>query len=103
MSREATLWVRWWNSTCPFKLDVEVDALYRRFGDRGASCFFTGCSSTRRRANSWEFPILVKRRWPFPLASPYAGVGYTPRRVGKATVITRNIVLDPLRGRFIDS
>jgi len=70
----------------PWKWRVEVDGLYRRMGDSGGDCVFTFCGFSRTRANSWEFPILAKRRFSIPGAAVYAGIGYSARRVGRATV-----------------
>src|SRR4051812_21640542 len=63
----------------PFSLTLEVDALYRR---TGYSAFSTvSGNAVRVRANSWEFPILVKYYLPgykLPVR-PYAAGGYVPR------------------------
>jgi opacity protein-like surface antigen len=59
----------------PLGFGVEVDALYRREGFQ--TSFFNGFSE--ERANSWEFPILLKYRLPVPLVKPFAEVGYAPR------------------------
>jgi len=70
----------------PWRLGVEFDALYRRFGytSRFQSC--CASSITRERSNSWEFPLIAKYRFPMPLAHPFAGVGYDPRTVRGADV-----------------
>ncbi len=59
----------------PLGFGVEVDALYQREGFQGVfnSGFFG------ERANSWEFPMLLKYRLPVPLVKPFAEVGYAPR------------------------
>jgi hypothetical protein len=44
----------------PFGLGFEVDALYRRQG-------------------SWEFPMLLKYKLPFPRIKPFLEAGYAPR------------------------
>jgi hypothetical protein len=60
----------------PFGLGVEVDALYRRihYQDTVGS-LITGLTSDRTTANSWEFPILAKYRFPMRLARPYVDAG----------------------------
>ncbi|HEV3197258.1 MAG TPA: hypothetical protein VGZ73_05110 [Bryobacteraceae bacterium] len=65
----------------PWRLGVEFDALYRRFGY--TSLFQSCCASgiTRERANSWEFPLIVKYRLPVPVAHPFVGAGFDPRTV----------------------
>jgi hypothetical protein len=63
----------------PLRLEVEVDALYRR---EGYQTSFSGQLSTifaDERANSWEFPILLKYRFPSPVARPFLEAGYAPR------------------------
>src|SRR5690349_4830922 len=55
----------------PARMAVEVDALYRSYDFRSA-----GVGAT---ASSWEFPVLVKHRFPVPLVKPYfdAGVSFS--------------------------
>ncbi|HYL36961.1 MAG TPA: hypothetical protein VEV17_13685 [Bryobacteraceae bacterium] len=65
----------------PLHLSFEFDALYRRFGFTGYQSSPLANSITRVRANSWEFPLLVKFHLPFALAHPFAGAGYAPRVV----------------------
>jgi outer membrane receptor protein involved in Fe transport len=59
----------------PLGFGVEVDALYQREGFQGV--FSNGYFG--ERANSWEFPLLLKYRLPVPLVKPFAEVGYAPR------------------------
>jgi hypothetical protein len=67
----------------PLRLSVEVDALYQRFGFSSYECApgGLGCGILRERANSWEFPMVLKYHLPVRLAHPFAGVGYAPRIV----------------------
>lgn len=46
----------------PFRLALEVDALYSRFGLRTSQGGFFGFTDQSQRASSWEFPILAKYR-----------------------------------------
>jgi len=64
----------------PLRLSVEVDALYRRFGFTGYGNTCCGSAILRERANSWEFPLILKYRLPVPL-HPFVGAGYAPRVV----------------------
>ena len=57
----------------PFGLGVEFDALYSREG------YSTPYQSESERANSWEFPILLKYRLAVPVVKPYVEAGYAPR------------------------
>ncbi len=68
--------------TLPLGFGAEVDALYRRTGFRTANGGFWGSYEARYRANTWEFPMLLKYRLPLPLARPYAEVGYALRHMG---------------------
>ena len=55
----------------PDRMAIELDALYRNYDFVSPS----GAVS----ASSWEFPILVKHKFPLPLAKPYfdAGVSFS--------------------------
>jgi hypothetical protein len=69
------------NVHLPRNFLVEVEALYRPFGF-SAHNFSPGISlTTRERANSWEFPLLLKYRYPGFVAHPFIGAGYEPRIV----------------------
>jgi hypothetical protein len=60
----------------PFGLGVEVDALYRRIHYQDAVGSILGTLTTdRTTANSWEFPVLVKYRFPTRIARPYVDAG----------------------------
>ena len=62
----------------PFGLGVEVDALYRRFSYNGAggiSGITTTLTTTETTSNAWEFPLLVKYRFPMKIARPYVDAG----------------------------
>lgn len=65
----------------PLGFGVEVDALYRRTGFRTGNGGFWGSFQARYRANTWEFPMLLKYRLPLPFVKPYAEVGYAPRHI----------------------
>jgi hypothetical protein len=60
----------------PLGLGIEVDALYRR---QAYNSLFTPTAPFDERANSWEFPLLLKYRLPFPLIKPFVEVGYAPQ------------------------
>src|ERR1035438_4172344 len=63
----------------PRRLAVEFDALYRREGYQTAFGNFAYNVYSDERANSWEFPILLKYRLPVPVVKPFVEVGYAPR------------------------
>lgn len=83
----------------PFRLSVEADALYRRVAFTGYASNFAFNSITRERDNSWEFPLILKYRLPFPILHPFAGVGYAPRIVSGADVASGS-VMDVQTGAF---
>ena len=71
----------------PWRLGVEFDALYRRFGYTSESQFASlSHSIIRERGNSWEFPLLAKYRIPGRLVQPFAGAGYDWRKVNGSDV-----------------
>jgi hypothetical protein len=80
----------------PLGLRVEVDALYRRVAYRTAGTdILGGFYSERQTANSWEFPILLRKNIAHGL---YAAAGYAPRVIdgsGHANIIA---VVDLLTG-----
>ena len=57
----------------PAGFGLEADALYRRFNyDFSLVDLFT---NNRTTGNAWEFPILVKYRFPTPVVRPYVDAG----------------------------
>ena len=61
----------------PLGLAVELDALYRHLNYQAQiSTGLTGTIITdRTTASSWEFPLLVKYRFPAPIARPFVDAG----------------------------
>jgi hypothetical protein len=58
---------------------VEADALYRRVGYRWGEIDITGATHFERdRANSWEFPMMLRKTLGHGI---YVGVGYAPRTI----------------------
>ena len=71
----------------PAGFGVEADALYRRFNyDFNLVDIFT---NNRTSGNAWEFPILLKYRFPTPLVRPYvdAGVAFDTLSGVKQTIV----------------
>jgi hypothetical protein len=87
----------------PMRFSVEVDALYKRAGERDAACQFTYCSFSSVRANVFEFPFLLRYRLLEGPVAPYAAVGVAYRHVGKATGTALNWRSGPLvAGEVVD-
>jgi hypothetical protein len=72
----------------PLRLSVEVDALYQRFGFTGYENSCCGNAILRERANSWEFPMILKYHISAGRLHPFAGVGYAPRVVHGTDVVS---------------
>lgn len=62
-----------------FGLGLEANALYRREGYETVFWNFANSISSSERANSWEFPVLVKYRLPVRGIQPFLEAGYAPR------------------------
>src|SRR5579885_3267092 len=59
----------------PAGLGLEVDALYRHFSYQGTTSGVDTLTSQSTTAGSWEFPILLKYRFPTPLVKPFVDGG----------------------------
>lgn len=82
----------------PRRLAVELDALYKRTGNRDSNCQYTYCYFSNVRANIWEFPFLLRYRlWSGPIA-PYVSGGLSYRHVGKGSGTTLSWRSGPLVG-----
>lgn len=80
----------------PFRLGVEIDALYRRVGTRESTTDIVGDQfRSRDRSNSWEFPILLKYRFPGRIRGLYASGGYAPRRIAGSGVLESICCFNP--------
>ena len=77
----------------PFRLSVEVDALYRRVGSTSLTPG-VHWDHTRQRINSWEFPLLLRYEFRVPAIRPYLEGGYAPR-VGNGTYASYGVGIDP--------
>ena len=65
---------------------VEVDALYSRFGYSYSTSDIIGdFFSYRDRANSWQFPVLLKYRLHFAALHPYVLAGWDPEHATGTT------------------
>jgi hypothetical protein len=59
----------------PFGLGIEVDALYRRLNYEGSGNLVDVFSDRRTTGNAWEFPLLLKYRFPSRIVRPYVDAG----------------------------
>jgi hypothetical protein len=63
----------------PFGLAIEVDALYSRDGFSAANSSALSSISLGARTNTWQVPLLLKYRLPFPIVKPFIEAGYAAR------------------------
>jgi Outer membrane protein beta-barrel domain len=82
----------------PLGFAVEVDALYHRNGYLIANGNFTGSVIESERANSWEFPILLKYKLPLPGVQPFVEVGLAPRTIS-GTISESGVNVNLLTGQ----
>jgi hypothetical protein len=70
----------------PFGLSIEADALYRPLNLTTENQVVPQPTvfRTSKNVSSWEFPILGKVRFPFPLVKPYVDAGPSFRATGSA-------------------
>ena len=59
----------------PLGLGVEFDALYRRLGYTGTGTLGGGLTTISASGSDWEFPLLLKYRFHFPVVRPYLDAG----------------------------
>ena len=59
----------------PFGFGVEADALYRPLSFATQTSSIPGIAQFSTRYSTWEFPILAKYRFKFPIVRPYIDAG----------------------------
>jgi len=59
----------------PLGLGIEVDALYRRLHFAGSGNLVDITTTSSGTASNWEFPLLLKYRFHFPVVRPYLDGG----------------------------
>jgi len=72
----------------PLGLGVEFDALYRKLGFNGSGIL--GSDTISASGSNWEFPLLLKYRFHFPVVRPYldAGVAWDTIAGLKETIVS---------------
>jgi len=66
----------------PANMAVEIDALYRSYDFRNAG---VGAA-----ASSWEFPVLLKHRFPVPVVKPFFDAGVSFSRLSDIKLASLN-------------
>lgn len=59
----------------PLGFGVEFDALYRRLHYIGSGTLMEVFATSNTTGNNWEFPLLLKYRFHFPVVRPYVDAG----------------------------
>jgi hypothetical protein len=59
----------------PLGLGVEFDALYRRLSYTGSGNLVDVFTTSNTTGSNWEFPLLLKYRFHFPVVRPYLDAG----------------------------
>jgi opacity protein-like surface antigen len=59
----------------PFGIGVEVDALYRHMSYTSSGIFQSGAQAANFDSGNWEFPVLLKYRFPAKIVRPYLDAG----------------------------
>jgi hypothetical protein len=59
----------------PAGFSVEVDALYRHFNYQSATTLIDAATSAYATSNAWEFPLLLKYKFPSKIVRPYIDGG----------------------------
>jgi hypothetical protein len=59
----------------PAGFGIELDALYRRLSYDGRTTLGSVLTNSRTDGNAWEFPLLVKYRFPGPVLKPFVAAG----------------------------
>ena len=59
----------------PFSLGVEFDVLYRHLSYTGSGNLVDVFTTSKTTGSNWEFPLLLKYRFHFPVVRPYVEAG----------------------------
>jgi hypothetical protein len=75
----------------PFGLGVEIDAIYRHFDYQNIVGSTTTAITHTNSAGDWEFPLLLKYRFPARIARPYVDAGIAWDRLSGLTTSASNL------------
>jgi hypothetical protein len=87
----------------PFKLRFEANALYTRLDYDSTVTGIDTLTRSATRANSWAFPLLLKKEISLGQVQPFADVGYALRRVRGTSHIVNIVFPAFITDRTIDS
>lgn len=75
----------------PLRLRFEADALYSRLDYDSTVMGVDTFTRSATKADSWEFPFLVKKDFSVTGFSPYADIGFALRHVGGTSHIVNTV------------
>jgi hypothetical protein len=75
----------------PLNLNFEADALYTRLDYNSTIMGVDTFTRSATRANSWQFPFLVKKQFGENVAAPFGDIGYVLRHVSGTSHIVNTI------------
>ena len=76
----------------PAGFGVEFDALYRHFNYNATTSLANAVTSIDTTANAWEFPLLLKYRFPMKVVRPYVNAGVSWDKLSGLTQTVRRVV-----------
>ena len=80
----------------PLKLRFEADALYTRLDYDSTVMGIDTLTRSATRANSWQFPLLLKKEIPVERVQPFGDIGYALRHVsGTSHIVNIVFILPP--------
>ena len=76
----------------PLGLGIEFDALYRRLSYSGSGILVNSLATASGSGGNWEFPLLLKYRFHFPVVRPFVdgGVAWDTLTGLKSAIATFN-------------
>jgi hypothetical protein len=75
----------------PLNLDFQVDALYTRLDYNSTIMGVDTFTRSATRANSWQFPFLVKKQFGESVTAPFGDIGYVLRPVSGTSNIVNTV------------
>ncbi len=76
----------------PFGLGIEVDAIYRHFNYTDILGTGVNAVTSLNSTGAWEFPVLLKYRFPGKLARPYVDAGVAWDTISGLTTTVANSI-----------
>jgi hypothetical protein len=77
--------------TLPLGLSFEADALYTRLDYDSTVMGVDTFTRSATKANSWEFPFLLKKGFSAATVKPYGDIGFALRHVGGTSHIVNTV------------